>query len=79
MIRSQEMAAIRTEAQLPQALSMSSKYYHQHTGINCSNNVTLSKLREELLYKKSYGRNEIFEEKMHGKEVSHDRAIPLFG
>ena len=30
------MAAIRTEAQLPQALSMSSKYNHQHKGVNCS-------------------------------------------
>ena len=30
------MAAIRTEAQLPQALSMSSKYNHQHKGVNCN-------------------------------------------
>ena len=30
-------------------------------------------------YWKNNGRNEIFEKKMHGKEVSHDRAKPLLG
>ena len=30
-------------------------------------------------YWKNNGRNEIFEKKMHGKEVSHDRVKPLLG
>ena len=31
----------------------------------------------QKFYYKNNGRNEIFEKKIHGKEVSHDRAIPL--
>ena len=43
---------------------------------------TASKIWEQMLSKillKNNGRNEIFEKKIHGKEVSHDRAIPLSG
>ena len=43
---------------------------------------TASKIWEPMLSKillKNNGSNEIFEKKIHGKEVSHDRAKPLLG
>lgn len=40
-----------------------------NTGTNAWKNFT----------KKCNGRNEMFEKKIHVKEVSHDRAIPLSG
>ena len=43
---------------------------------------TASNIWEPMLSKilmKNNGRNEIFAKKIHGKEVSHDRAIPLSG
>ena len=41
----------------------------QNMGTNTQQNFT----------EKNNGRNEIFEKKMHGKEVSHDRATALLG
>ena len=33
----------------------------------------------QKFYYKNSGKNEIFEKNIHGKEVSHDRAVPLSG